>query len=150
MIDIRVDKRALERKLRDLPRRVERKIVNGATRKGANVIAREMRKRAPVRAASGNPGIDLKFAGEGEFPRGPGFLKKNIRARKVKDRRNNGATYRVGPRGYAFYGLILEGGSRYITARPWMRPAFDAKANEAAEAVIDAFWDGIEKELEKL
>lgn len=151
MIDFKTDLSHLEKQLKSLPRVVARRVVTNATRKGANVIAREMRKRAPVREATGNPGVDLKRNKSGEFPRTPGFLKKNIRSKKQKNQPgNHGAHFKIGPVGYAYYGLMIEGGTVNMPPRPWMRPAFDAKASEAADVVMDGFWTELEKQLAKL
>lgn len=156
MIDIKYDFKALEKQLKSLPKTLQKRVVNNATRKGANVIAREMRRRAPVRERTGNPNVDLKTYSSDEPPRGPGYLKKHIRSVRQKKSGVNGkgAHFKVGPVKYAYYGLILEGGfehgSAHVPARPWMRPAFDAKAHEASEAIMDGFWSELKKQLAKL
>jgi hypothetical protein len=47
--------------------------------------------------------------------------------------------------GSAFYGALLEFGTRHIASRPWMTPTFDTSAPAAVQKVGERLGKGVEK-----
>lgn len=112
--------KALDKALKQLGPKFEKRIAKGAIRAGARVIAKQAKANAPKES---------------------GALKRSI---QVVTRKTKGADVAVVTRhkkkdikqgkGTA-YAHIIEFGSKYIPARPFLRPALDSKAKEAVKAV---------------
>ncbi|CCD29896.1 Phage protein, HK97 gp10 family [Candidatus Glomeribacter gigasporarum BEG34] len=127
-----------------LDRRLQGRIGRSAVMAGARVIAREAQARAPVLAA---PTPQRK----------PGTLKKNIRAKAVRSNQTGRWEAVVGVRtlgakkivdfkaqtgksGQAnpddpFYWRFVEFGTVKMAARPFLRPAFETKKQQAADTI---------------
>jgi HK97 gp10 family phage protein len=80
----------------------------------------------------------------------PGNLKRNIIRRRLKGRKyaglTNGEAYvGVSWTGNAGYGRFIEFGTSKSPARPFLRPAFDARSAEALGIFTDKLRDMIEK-----
>ena len=151
--------------LRDLPDRIARNALRGATAAGAAVIRNEARRRAPVYTGQVSEG----------HPR-PGTLKRSIymtqkrelsslvqqtfhvsvqrgKARQAVQitRKVKGQRVVVGTENLdAFYWRFVEFGTVNMAARPFMRPAFEAKKYEAVEAIRRYLAERIAREAEKL
>lgn len=114
------------RVLDDLPRKLSARLLTRALRKGANVLRKEARRRAPKR--SGN-------------------LRRSIRIRISKAQRR-GLAGAAGVQVYvsrgAFYGAFLEFGSARQPAHPFLRPAFDATDSAMVDAIGKQLGDDIE------
>ncbi len=162
MADIKIDGLAeLQLLLNQLPATIEGRIVRGALRAGAKVVAIEAKRRCPV-------GTDVP---KGETP---GSLRDSIH---VSMRSKNGhvtATIKAGGE-KAHYAHMVEFGTarHWIKPRsrkslfiaglfkeavehpgakkhPFMRPAIDSKATEALQAVADYIKARIDKETAKI
>ncbi len=46
-----------------------------------------------------------------------------------------------------FYAYFLEHGTKFMAARPFMRPAFDQEASRAMQTIKERLWDAIRKRL---
>lgn len=80
----------------------------------------------------------------------PGNLRKNIARKRMKGRKyaelTGGEAYvGVSWQGDAFYGRFLEFGTASVAARPFLRPAFDARSGEALGIFIDRLRENIER-----
>ena len=126
----------LERVLRKLPRRLAERELTSAARAGANVIRKEVRARA-------SRGSDPSAASK-KF----GTLHKNIRVARVK---KTGFSVEMAiHNGRAFWGSFLEFGTKNISARPWMSPAFDTTVRPALAKVGERLGKGLEKTAKEL
>ena len=139
----------LFKKLTEMPDAERRKIMRRAANAGAIVFRDEARQRAPK--------YDKKPKGKEHPP--PGTLKRSIITKYIpKESDRFSATYYVtvrrgkkyrkqGVRGNlsqdAFYAQFVEYGTSKMTARPFMRPAFEAKKKEAAEKMVAKIIEGI-------
>lgn len=132
--------------LRQLPEQIQRKALVQATAAGARVIRDGARGRVPVRAIPSGP---IKVGKKATKARLPGYLRASIGTWRIKKAAKGTVTYGVGARGYAFYGKFLEFGTKYITARPFLRPALDALHLWAIEAVASVLRQKVEKEIAK-
>jgi HK97 gp10 family phage protein len=80
----------------------------------------------------------------------PGNLRKNIARKRLKGRKyanlTGGEAYvGISWQGDAYYGRFVEFGTSKSPARPFLRPAFDARSAEALGIFTDKLRDMIEK-----
>ena len=136
-------------KLIEMPDNERRKILRRAANAGAIVFRDEARQRAPKYE---------KEIKEKDHPPA-GTLKRSIVTKYIaKDSDRFNATYYVtvrrgkkyqkqGIRGDksqdAFYAQFVEYGTQKMAARPFMRPAFEAKKKQAAELVTEKIIEGV-------
>ena len=132
--------------LKSLPEQIQRKALAQANLAGAAVLKEEAKLRVPVRTDPSGP---MKVGKKATKARLPGFLKASIKAWRIKKGAQGSVTHGVGTRGYAFYGKFLEFGTKYISPRPFLRPALDAAYLRAIEAVAAVLRTKIEKEIVK-
>lgn len=139
-VSVRVEGlRELSRALRELPVRIARNDLQAATMAGAAVIRNEARLHAPVYTGK---------VSEGHPP--PGTLRKAIVSKAIAELSTNtkrvayvvvrhGKRFQhVGKKNInrdAYYWRFVEFGTKKMSARPFMRPAFEAKKREAVEAI---------------
>lgn len=77
----------------------------------------------------------------------PGNLRKNIGRKRLKaDRGETGAEIGISWKGNAFYGRFIEFGTSKTAAKPFLRPAFDAKKEEALAIFKEKLAANIEKQ----
>lgn len=77
----------------------------------------------------------------------PGTLRKSIRRKRLKsDAGESGAQISISWRGIAFYGDFYERGTSKMAAKPFLRPAFDAKKDESLTIFKDKLAANIEKQ----
>jgi HK97 gp10 family phage protein len=140
--------------MRDLPTRIGRNVLRGATNAGASVIKKDAVARAPVYA--------------GDDPRAdPGRLHRALYQKQIRDQSNDlKQVFYVGVRSGkdqqkvkrgkkvsnldAFYWRFVEFGTSKMSARPFLRPAFEAKKMEAVEAIKTYLAKRIPDEVAKL
>ena len=145
----------LARALRELPERVAKNGLRVSVYAGAKVIRDEARLRAPKAAQS---------LGLGQPP--PGTLKRSVIMKQVPELSSqtrqtffvlvrHGKKYRKqGKKGNlsqdAWYWRFLEFGTRKMRARPFLRPALEAKRREAVQAMKERLAERIEREAKAL
>jgi HK97 gp10 family phage protein len=160
--------RQLEAAMRELPKRVDRKILNDGLLAGARLVRDEARALAP----------ELQDP-DPRWQRGA--LKRAIRATRIRPRdyaaevivsvrklskravarvkarqakaKAAGKKVRVGGRhipGDAFYWPFVEFGTASMRARPFLRPAFEARKESAVQAAIKVFRERVQAEIAKL
>lgn len=144
-----------KRQLAQLPGRVGRNTLRGAVNAASTVIRQEAVLRAPQYTGS---------VAEGHPP--PGTLKKAIYQKQIAELSSalqqvfyvgwrRGKSQQQVRRGSkianldAFYGFFVEFGTSKMSARPFMRPAFEAKRDAAIEAMRAYLAERIPKELER-
>ena len=103
----------LEAKLQKLSESMREEIIEEGLLRAAEPIRKNAEQRAPMRT---------------------GNLKENIYSSvDPKDKRS----VDVGPGPSAFYGLFLELGTQKMSARPFLRPAFDSNKKAAQKIFSD-------------
>lgn len=147
----------LAKALSELPQELSGK--NGgplrkAIGRAAVVIRDEARRRAPVRSGVLRENIvaarhrKSKQGNEGYFVE---VRRKKRRYANTKANRQKG---RVGGvysyAGEAYYGMMVELGTKHMRARPFLRPAFEAKKVEAAEVFRAEFAKAIAAAAKKV
>ncbi len=145
----------LGKALRELPERVARNGLRVSVYAGAKVVRDEARARAPMAAQS---------LGPNQPP--PGTLKRSVIMKHIPELSSltrqtffvtvrHGKKYRKqGKKGNlsqdAWYWRFVEFGTRKMRARPFLRPALEAKRREAGQAMKDRLSERIEMEASKL
>ena len=146
---------ALAKALKELPDRVAKNGLRAAVYAGAKVIRDEAKLQAPV--ATG----DL---GPNQPP--PGTLKRSVILKQIPELSNknkqtffvtvrHGKKYRKqGKKGNlsqdAWYWRFVEFGTVKMSARPFLRPAFDMKKNDALTAIKTRLAERIEQAAREL
>lgn len=123
---------ALQRKLRRLPIELQEKHNQDATRAGAEVVAE--RARDGVVKDSGDLAQTIKTRKKNTKNR---FLKAAV-VRPVK-------TKGIDP----YYWRFVEFGTIKMSAKPFLRPAFDARTTQAIRAYRDKMRSGLKQEAKK-
>ena len=152
MIDVEIDMKDLLKRLKTLPEKMQKRIITGGVRASAKPIIKDARSRIHNRT---------------------GILAKSIGVTKRRSKNKNIIVYTVSPRvkkvgttakpgtleykktmgGY--YGMWVELGHPimkknkkvgFSPARPFLKPAFEAKGEEA----IKAFKEYVKKRFDKL
>lgn len=133
---------ALEKRLEEFPDRLAKNILAGALRAGAVVIQKEARQLAPMspmahKLGKGSKAVEIQ----------PGSLKKGIKVRRAPRKLADFAlTYWVYVSKKLWYWKFPEFGTSKMSSKPFMRPAFDTKKENAVEAVRDYLNKRIDKE----
>lgn len=120
----------LRQVLRQLPDRVQKRVLAAAVRKGANVVRDAVIARAPVGT---------------ELDRHRKHLYQQINVRAIRGNNPQRVALAVST-GAAYWGNFAEFGTRHQPARPFMRPAFEASAGQALAAIGVAIGKGVERE----
>lgn len=124
--------------LKELPVRVQRNVLQTATRDTLKEVALK-----PIKAAA--PRHDGKRS---QKSKQYGTLFANIRVAKLRRVRKGEKGARIST-GNAFWGFIYEKGSRHQAARPWFAPKFRMLEGNMIKTLADKIGLGIEKEVEK-
>jgi HK97 gp10 family phage protein len=114
-----------------------KKAISAAIKPAAEVFRREIRAKAPVRQEAG---------AKGKNGRQPGYLKKHI-GRWIRKNSDGSLSAHVGPTKSAFYAKYYEFGTNHQPARPFMRPVFDGKKDEAEKVFATVLENEIKKAL---
>ncbi len=131
MINSTINTKDLITSLKKLPLNIQKNVMVGATRAGANVIRDDARSR--VRKKTGR-------------------LKKSIGLIKRKSKRTEvifTVSPRIGGRNDGFYGRFLEFGTSKLAPVPFMRPALDNQSDESLKASKEYMQKRLAKEVLK-
>ena len=149
MIDVNLDFSGLEDIARDLEilsRAENNKVLRDATRAGADVLKTEVINRAPVRSGKMKKNVVVVT----QRSRRRGEISSGVHIRGVNPRTGNSDnTIKAGNPRNAFYWRFVELGTVNMPAHPFVRPAFDTRQEEAAEAAIARMNSAIDKVLSK-
>jgi len=149
MIDVNLDFSGLEdiaRDLETLSRAENNKVLRDATRAGADVLKTEVINRAPVRTGKTKKNVVVVT----QRSRRRGEISSGVHIRGVNPRTGNSdKTMKASNPRNAFYWRFVELGTVNMPAHPFVRPAFDTRQEEAAEAAIARMNSAIDKVLSK-
>jgi len=130
----------LKAALAELSDEVATKIGVAADRKAANLMKEAMVAIAPynpngsTRSRKSKKGVVTKT----DY----GHLRDNIRVRRARAKTDGKIVFTINT-GAAFWGYFLEFGTVNMSARPFMRPAFDATREAAVNVQIEELKSGI-------
>lgn len=141
----------LQLKLLELPKRLARNAMRAAVGAGAAVIRTEIKMRAPVYTGK---------VSDGHPP--PGTLKRAVVSKYIREMSNDfeavfKVTVRKGKRFAkqgkkenlsqdAYYAMWVELGTAKMAPRPFFRPGYEAKKQEALNAMIQKLRERLEQE----
>ncbi|AEC22288.1 hypothetical protein PT7_P052 (plasmid) [Pusillimonas sp. T7-7] len=127
--------RELGAAMKELDSRVQKRIARSATAAGARVIANEAKKLVPV--DTGNLKKNIRTANL--KPNQPG-LQETVVGVRVKGKKDDSA----------YYFRFLEFGTAHMAPRPFLRPAFETKKQEAAGKIKEQLAKRLEAEAQKI
>jgi HK97 gp10 family phage protein len=117
----------------------QRKVSKKAVRAGAVVFRDAIRASAPVRTGRLKKSVSVDTA-KGSLTAGVKFKKVRV-IRKSK----KGKTKQALP----FYWWMIENGTSKMSAKPFVRPAFDANVKKAEEAAFEQYLKDIDEIFSK-
>jgi HK97 gp10 family phage protein len=118
--------------LRELPQRVAKNGLRSAVGAGAAVIRKEARVRAPKK--TGEMAKDIQIKRERDTQGGDLFIARySVFVLSGKKSRLKGKKRNV--QRDSFYWKFVELGTSKMAARPFMRPAYEAKKEEAVKTI---------------
>ncbi len=131
-------------------------VVRAALRKGAMVIVKDARRRAPVStgalkkniASAIDPVPKKSGANEGVRVGVRGGAKKYANTKYNARKGRAGKSYKTG--GSTYYWRFLEFGTKFIKPQPFLRPAFESQKRRALDVITKELHFGIEKAVAKM
>lgn len=141
------DLREVQKRLKQLPKNVDKRVTVAATRAGATVLKKAAIKNIPVRDDGKLKRVTGKRSAGFRYP---GYLRNNIGVRRVAKRFIYGVIFQVRPIRFAFYGKFLEEGTKHQARKPWLKPAFYSSRQSVANRIIEMMLRGIDRETKKL
>nr|WP_211185957.1 HK97-gp10 family putative phage morphogenesis protein [Brenneria salicis] len=136
----------IARDLEKLSRAENNKVLRDATRAGAEVLKEEVIDRAPVRTGKMRKNVVVLT----QKSRRKGEISSGVHIRGVNPRTGNSDnTMKADNPRNAFYWRFVEMGTIKAPAHPFVRPAFDARQEEAANAAITRANRAIDEVLSK-
>jgi HK97 gp10 family phage protein len=129
----------LDKALGELPKRVAASVVSKVLMEAAAPMVSAAQSGAPVDEGILSKSITVSKK-----------LSRSQRSGKRGTKRHFSEVY-VGPESPdGFYGHLVEFGTKDTAAKPFMRPAFDAHANDALDYIKDNLDDRIASNVEKI
>ncbi len=141
-------KRALEK----LPGVIQQRVVVGATRVAAKVIADEAKQNVPVDTGLLKKSIGVAKAKKADTKEGhiKFYVVPKSKVSGTAKVSVNGVTGKLKYKTNAYYAHMVEFGTSKMAARPFLRPAFDNSADKSVKAFQDYAHKRVEKEVAKL
>lgn len=146
--------KALDNALKQLPLELQRKELRGAIAKSSKILKNEIIAKAPVKTGKLRDNVYAAFSksksdvGRATYVVGV----RNGKKRKYANTRRNRQLNRVGQRyetdGAAFYWRFIEFGTKFMPARPFIRPAFESTRVDVVNSIKTNLGKSIKK-LEK-
>jgi len=132
MISSTFDSKKLLKALKIFPERIQKNIMVGSVRAGAKPILNEAKGNVPVRT---------------------GNLRKSLGITKRKSKSRTEIRFSISPRkggkNDGFYGHMIEFGTSNMSARPFMRPAFENQDKNSIDEAKKYMSKRIDKEIIK-
>lgn len=147
MIDFDIDFSGLNDLAKDLEllsRAENNRVLRDATRAGAEVLAQGVRERAPV--DTGKTKRNIVVVTQRSRRRGEISSGVHIRGVNPKTGNSDNKMKATNPRN-AYYWRFVEMGTSSMPAHPFVRPAFDTRQEEAANAAIGRMSQAIDEAL---
>lgn len=113
----------------------QRKVSRKAVRAGAGIFRDAVRASAPIRTGRLKKSVSVDTV--------RGSLTAGVRFKKVRVKRGKGK--QTTP----FYWWMLENGTSKMSARPFVRPAFDANVKKAEDAAFEQYLKDIDEIFSK-
>ena len=128
----KIDNSQLMKALSKLPKNIQNNVMTGAIRAGANVIRDEARIRAPKKTKDlAKSIVSIKRRAE---------VRNQVKFSVTPSRGKNKAGWRA---------HFIEFGTSKMSAKPFLRPAFEASENKSLDAAKDYIAKRIPQEVAK-
>ena len=142
-ISSNIDTESLLKTLRTLPINIQKNVMVGAIRAGANIVRDEARRLVPVDTGNLKKSIstvrrsskDDKFS---MVKSNPNFISFSVTPVKGNSVKYDG-----------WYAHFLEFGTSNMSAKPFLRPAFESKQDEVLQATKEYIANRLPNEVEK-
>jgi HK97 gp10 family phage protein len=152
MISMKIDGlRQLDEELKKLPIELQKKELRSAVAKSSAILRNEIIAKAPVDTGRVKNNV-YRFYAKKQSDSGKATYVVGIRNGKKRKYVNSGKNRRIGragktyeTEGEAFYWRFTEFGTKKMPARPFVRPAFDAKKTEIIESIKLSLTKSIKK-----
>lgn len=124
--------KALDNALKQLPIELQRKQLRAAVAKASKILRDEVISKAPIKTGNLRDNIYTAFSksksdiGKATYVVGVRNGKKKRYANTRYNRRKNRVGQQYETEGKAFYWRFIEFGTKFMPARPFVRPAFEA------------------------
>ncbi|MEQ1977453.1 HK97-gp10 family putative phage morphogenesis protein [Xenorhabdus sp. SGI240] len=136
----------LSRDLELLSKAESNKVLRKGTYAGAKILRDETRKRAPVRTGK----LKKNIVATNRKTNRDGTISSGVYVRgSNKSGTNSDPTMKKNDPRNAYYWRFLEKGTSKMAARPFIDPAFDVRADEAADAAFEVALKAIDEVLAK-
>ena len=144
MLEIKVDGlKELQDDLLQLPDKIGGQTLQRSLTAAALPIVNEARDRVPLAHQA------YKLYGGGVAD--PGWLKSRIVRKKVRQSRNSAEVIvTIKDQRQAYFWRFIEFGTSKLVARPFLRPAFEAKASDAVDRFVERLSDAIDQARQRL
>jgi HK97 gp10 family phage protein len=136
----------LNKTIKALPGELAKKVYLQSLRKGAVIVRDEAKLRAPY-------GSDFQKRSYTKKKKGVAttrFVKLRDEVRITVTTKTDISFAMAVHVGSAYWGMFQEYGTTHMAARPWLRPAFEATAEQAINAVGQALGTGVERAAVRL
>jgi HK97 gp10 family phage protein len=142
----------------ELPKRVDRNLLNRGLLTGARLVRDDARARVPllqvpdprrVRGAIRRAIVAGRVRPEGYAAKVWVRVRPLTRTQIMRFKRQSGKDSRNNPND-PYYWAFVEFGTSKMGARPFMRPAFEGRKFEAVKKAIDVFRTGVQTEIARL
>lgn len=135
----------LSRDLEILSKAESRQVLRRAVRAGAELVAEEVANTAPVQTGKLKRNIVVLF---GKGAQGTAVAGVHIRGVNP-DTGNSDNKMKAASPNNAFYWRFLEEGTSKMSAKPFVRPAFDSKQEEASKAAFEEMLKALDEVMSK-
>jgi HK97 gp10 family phage protein len=138
----------IEKRLKELPEKIQGKVLRTATMAGGRLIAKEIKRRVPT--ATGNlkrsiRTVNLRNKGRKSRAEVAVGVQRIVKPRKSRKNPNRQQRYTD-----VFYWRFLEFGTKHIPAKSFIRSSFEDKKRDAVEEIRSRLKKRIAIEVKKL
>lgn len=144
--------RAVQQALKELPTTIQKKVITGATRAGASVIAKEAKRLAPVDTGTLKLSIGVAKAKKRDTDLNhiKFFVVPKSKVRRTVKAKVDGKNAKIKATAYTYHAHFLEFGTEKMAPQPFLRPAVDSTKAEVVQAFQAYAHKRIDKEIEKM
>ena len=141
--------RELQAAMRELPRRIDRRILNAALMAAARPMVADAKAGVPVDTGKLRASI---IAAPAKRTSHTATVRMRVSGatQVVKERRGKKVPTWVRSKDFPFYALFIERGTSKMSAKPFLRPAFERNKRSAIEIIKTRIAARIEVEAAKL
>ena len=144
--------KAVQDALKNLPAKLQQRVVVGATRAAAATIAKEAREIVPVRTGLLKKSISVRMVPKRKTPSGHVhfYVVPLTKMKFTASIKIGGQSAKLKGTRTVFYAHMVEFGTVNMAAQPFMRPAYENSADKSVKAFQQYALKRTEKEIAKM